>query len=76
MKTTLECFCDAVGWQGGTIHQARERFAVASQKEMDKICGYLSANISDISDPREALYFTNKRMEAIGLHCVAAYTGN
>lgn len=68
MKTTLEIVCGAFGWQGGTIHDAKKRFAVATSEEMDRICGLLSEQISDISDPRTAIWFMDHRMEAIGLH--------
>lgn len=68
MQNTLHYFCKALGWQGGTIHQARERFAVASIQEMDKICGVLVDNSRDISDLREVQYFLAKRNDAHGLH--------
>lgn len=66
-KTCLEMFCKCLDWQGGTIHQAKQRFAVASQKEMDTICGYLVDNISIISDLDTLQYFTRKRLEANNL---------
>lgn len=68
--TTLELFCQAMGWQGGTIHQAKERFAVASMQEMDKVCGLLADRIGEVSDPETACYFTRKRLEANRLHSV------
>ena len=70
MNTTLYYFCQALGWQGGTIHQAKERFAVASISEMDRVCNVLVSNMSDISDLETAQYFTQKRLEAIRLHKV------
>ena len=66
-KTCLEIFCKCLGWQGATIHQAKQRFAVASQKEIDKICGYLVDNMSIISDLETLQYFTQKRLEANNL---------
>lgn len=70
MKTTLQLFCEALGWQGGTIHQAKDRFAIASLKEMDAICNHLMKNIQNCSDLETLQYFTNKRLEAIGLHSI------
>ncbi len=75
MKTTLEVFCEAVGWKGGTIHQAKDRFAVASLAEMDTICGLMVDSMASISDIENVSYFTNKRLEAIGLHSVSAVRG-
>lgn len=69
--TTLEAFHKCLGWQGGTIHQAKQRFAIASLREMDNICGYLLKHVSEISDLEMVQYFTEKRMDAIGLHDIA-----
>lgn len=70
MITTLSLCCRSFGWNGGTIHQAKERFAIASLNEMDKLCSLLSANIANVSDPQTALYFLGKRKEAIRLHTI------
>ena len=64
-KTTLEIFCKRFGWNGGTIHQAKQRFAIASIKEMDNFCGYITDNLSNISDIDTALWFTKHRLSAI-----------
>lgn len=61
---TLAVFCSAMGWQGGTIHDAKRRFAVASPAEMDKVCGMLADRIRDISDPDTASWFMEHRREA------------
>ena len=66
-KTCLEIFCKCLGWKGGTIHQAKQRFEIASINEMDSICGYLVDNISIISDLETLQYFTQKRLEANNL---------
>ena len=68
MKTTLDYFCEAMGWQGGTIHQARERFAIEDMPTMDRVCGVLVDNIRNISDPDKALWFTRHRASAAALH--------
>ena len=70
MKTTLETFCDVFGWQGGTLHQARQRAAVASLKELDRLASRLTADIANISDPRTALEFVQMRTDAHRLHIV------
>ena len=66
-KTCLELFCKYLGWQGGTIHQAKKHFAIASINEMDSICGYLVDNMGIISDLDTLQYFTQKRLEANNL---------
>jgi hypothetical protein len=68
MRTTLELFCYAMGWQGGTIHQAKDRFAVSDLKTMDRVCGFLADNSSKISDPDCALWFMVHRNKAIRLN--------
>lgn len=70
--TTLDVFCGAMGWQGGTIHQAKERFAIASESEMNRVCSRISANIREISDLDNAQWFMAHRREAIGLVVRAA----
>ena len=67
MKTTLQAFCDCLGWKGGTIQQAKERFAIASSKEMDMICSYLGSRTSEISDLELVSYFMKARLDASGL---------
>lgn len=71
MKTTLEVFCAAMGWQGGTIHDAMRRFAVSDLRTMDRVCGHMADNIGKVSDPGVVKWFLNHRNEAIGLHTVA-----
>ena len=66
--TTLELFCSSSGWEGGTIHDAKRCFAIASIQEMDRLCGLLADKISQIQDPETALWFTRHRLEAIKLH--------
>ncbi len=66
--TTLDAFCKALGWQGGTIHQARERFAVASMAEMNAVCSVLLKYAGTVTDPRTILYFLGKREHAARLH--------
>lgn len=74
--TTLELFCKAFGWQGGTIHQAKQRFAIASEAEMNHFCSLLMKELSNISDPRTALWFTSHRLEARGLKIRAMQAGH
>ena len=70
--TTLEVFRKALGWhEGTTLHKAKERFAVATLREQDHICSMLIDNISEIEDLQTVQYFTDKRLETIGLHQVA-----
>ena len=76
MKTTLEVFCEVFGWQGGTIHQAKERFAIASAEEMDRMCSALNRQLPDISDADTALWFMTHRREASGLVIRAMKAGN
>lgn len=72
MLTTLELVCRGFGYQGGTIHQMRQRFSVATMQEMDRVCGLLSDNLRNLSDPQTALEFMTARREAVRLHDVAA----
>lgn len=65
--TTLEAFCEKVGWQGGTIHQAQEHFDKSDQNERDQICGFLIDRLSEISDPRGVAWFTTRRLELLGI---------
>lgn len=67
VRTTLDWCCEVFGWQGGTIHQAREHFAAASTDVQDRLCTSLSMNIRQVSDPSEALWFmqTRNRMRGI-----------
>ena len=68
MKTTLDYFCQALGWETGTLEMAKQRFAVEDMRTMDYICGVLVSNMRDISDLENVQYFTRKRLEAAGLH--------
>ncbi len=38
MKNLLELYCSFAGWQGGTIHQALQDFAIRPLPEKDKFC--------------------------------------
>lgn len=66
--TTLDVFYRAFGWKQGTLHDAKQRFAIASPQEMQRCCTLFAANIRDIADPREVLWFMKHRREAIKLH--------
>jgi hypothetical protein len=68
---TLEAYCKAAGWQGGTIHQAKIHFSVIPLKEQDSICGFFVNNMSKITDLREVSYFMAKRNENYGLEMVS-----
>jgi hypothetical protein len=67
MKTTLEVFCKSVGWQGGTIHQAREHFNSSPMSEQDKICSAISREFSEIEDYLTAKWFMNQRVKNRGI---------
>ena len=73
--TTLEAYCKTVGWQGGTMHQARQHFAMITLQQQDSICNYLMSKMSEISDIREVSYFTKKRLENIRLIDIAQQAG-
>lgn len=69
--TTLEAYCKANGWQGGTIHGCEDHFAHLTLAQQDKICGYLVDNISNISDTGKVKYFLEQRnnhLAIIGLN--------
>ncbi len=68
MLTTLEVVCAAFGFQGGTIHGVKQRFAIASLDEMDRVCGRLAD--TPVTDPETKLYFMHKRNAAIKLDAV------
>ncbi len=65
MKTTLEKYCEIVGWQGGTIHQTREHFLESSQSERNGIVGKLVDNLRDISDLENVQWFTQANISHI-----------
>lgn len=65
--TTLELFCKCFGWQGGTIHDAKKRFAIASMPEMDRFCSAIADQTNDITDIDQALWFMSHRRDASGL---------
>lgn len=67
MRTTLEIVCACFGWQGGTIHQAREEFVRADLPTKNRVCSKLSGEIRNISDPEVALWFVRERNASIGL---------
>jgi len=69
MKTTLEVFCEAVGWQGGTIHDAKTHFSTLDMKWRDRVCGKLVDNMKDITDLDTARFFLEKRNEFINVVC-------
>jgi hypothetical protein len=69
--TTLQAFCRVFGWQGGTVHDAKRRAAVASPEEMDRLCTLLAREIHNITDPATAGEFLRMRREAIRLHMIA-----
>lgn len=62
-KTMFHYFCKAVGWQGGTIHQAKEYFNKTPLHEQNKICSMLVGNLNDISDVENVRYFTDRRLQ-------------
>ena len=66
--TTLQVFCKVFGWKGGTIHDAKQRFTIASMDEMDRCCGVMVDSMSEISDLETVQWFTQQRMEAIKLN--------
>lgn len=66
--TTLEHVRKGFNAPLASMQQLKERFAIASQKEMDHVCGILVDNIRTIDDPAEARYFLRKRNEANGLY--------
>lgn len=66
--TTLDLFCRCFGWKGGTIHDAKKRFAIASLKKLDRFCGMISDNLWSITDKETAQYFMRARLNAVTLH--------
>ena len=73
--TTLEVLCKTLGWHGGTIHQAKDRYAVASLPEQDIICNELMRSLHEISDIETVSYFTSKRLENIRMANIAKARG-
>lgn len=67
MKTTLQTICAAMNWSGGTIHQAKKIFNGGTDKLRDYICSDLILNIKNISDLETLRYFTDLRLEILGL---------
>lgn len=61
--TTLEVVARAFGWHGGTIHQAKQRAAVASPAELDKVCSHLVRQLPHLTDPETAAWFMAHRRE-------------
>lgn len=61
--TTLEAYCKANGWQGGTIHGCEDHFAHLTLAQQDKICNYMMQNMKDISDLRTMQYFFDRRLD-------------
>ena len=74
--TTLELFCKTFGWQGGTIHQAKQRFAIASKDEMNRFCSQVTSHLRELTDPETALWFVTHRREAVKLHIRAIRSGH
>ena len=67
MKTALEVYCTAVGWDGGTIHQAFQHFSSLNKKERDRVCGILSDSSHEISDLITVKEFMRKRNDMLGI---------
>ncbi len=65
MKTTLEKYCEIIGWKGGTIHQAKADFIDRSQLERDHIVGKLVDSSSEISDLNTVGWFTQLNIDHI-----------
>ena len=47
---TIDIVIKHFGWQGGTIHQAKDEFKKSPMSIKDKICGELVDRMSDIED--------------------------
>lgn len=56
------CF---MGWQGGTIHQAREEFSKMDIADQDRFCGRLNQLIPQMNgnELQDAKWFYDKRNE-------------
>lgn len=61
MITTLEAYCKANGWQGGTIHGCKDHFAHLTLAQQDKICNYMMENMGNISDIETMQEFLSER---------------
>lgn len=68
MKTTLSVFCESVGWQGGTLEQAKQHFAILDIDKMNSIASRMASVCYELSDPQNALWFMQHRTKANGLH--------
>jgi len=47
---TIDIVIKHFGWQGGTIHQAKDEFKQSPMSLKDKICSDLMEHMSDIED--------------------------
>lgn len=47
---TLDILLKHYGWQGGTIHEAKDHFKTLTLDEMDKIFNDLMANMLNLKD--------------------------
>jgi hypothetical protein len=50
MMTTLDLYCKYKGWQGGTIHQAKQDFSSLPSREKFDFVSILKENKQDCSD--------------------------
>jgi hypothetical protein len=60
-QTTLALYCQAMGCQGGTIHQCIAEYPTLTIKQHDNICGLLVDNFNDIEDYEQARWFVVNR---------------
>lgn len=59
--TVLQLFCDFIGTQGGTIHQAINEFKDLPIEEQDKFCGILVDNMFNITHLEDVQTFMEIR---------------
>ena len=59
---TLNVVLESLGYQGGTIHQAKHEFSNSPMKVKDEICGNIMRNLNDIEDLHTAQWFLNNRL--------------
>jgi len=62
--SVLQQYIDFKGWQGGTIHQAKEDFKSLSIEDKDRFCGRLNQilyMLSTASDLSAAQWFMEER---------------
>lgn len=67
MTNCMKLWCEFMGYQGGTIHDALREFQTLSVSQQDKFCGILLANKEKLTDLHHAGDFMHKRL----LHLLA-----